>query len=580
MAMPARADIFPPCRWDSTNWSSATKFIDVYISTYQNESLSLSTGLSLADLQNAVKRTLNILNEDFASPIRFRYGGTHAGTTNSAPTGSILLRGDLTCRSGLELAQAYWYVSSGVRYKGGVYFFKRRLTQINPMQCSDFVWGVKENESGKTDFMLVLLHELGHGVFNSHHPDDPDENQSGNCDYTQDQMTLMRSAAIGGRQLVPKDWDVELFQQRFPKRTTNKFYKTYLFSDRVPWSTWTAPRMAPGVVNGRALFRPGSLPQHVPRIHLVWGRGSNSQALVGGGGAVATGKYTGAGSGITSLQEHAPPMARIPAVAQKPGSDEMLVAYVTRNSLFAAPYIQGSDVGRICYKRSTNGGITFGAETCGANNPSFQVNRGGLNVVYDQASNNFLIAFIGGSVSDDDNLNAIHIWGIPSLSGAADPESITLFNASTFGIPSIGTWHAPSMACDGTRCIVVYEAPNNSGCLRWFFGTIDQLFFPNPTTRFVPSSGEFEQCSGFIGVFGTPSVSFDSGSTGMQRFVLAVTNDSSYAIGYRMNSAGTAWVDSHFIYGDSNGYLSTFVLANRAFGSQSFIQAWFLRYRE
>jgi hypothetical protein len=537
--------------------------LNVYITSSGSGSLPTALGLSLTSLENALRRTLNIFNEEYGSAIRLTYAGTK--TSDAFVPGAIILRGNPTnCHPeenrGAAVSRSY---SNGIVNAVGITYF--RLSR--GLNCAPFTWGVQENPGNGNiiDFVAITIHELGHGVFDVDHPDDPAEIASGNCEDF-GQLSLMRRALPGSgpRGRVPKEWDMEIFQQRYPKRgQSSNFLKKY----RLGPSSWQAASFANGQGAADILFRPGSLPQNVPEINLVWGRSAAVIALTGGAGVPATGRYQfGA---VHNLQEHhqATPMGRTPAIARKPGTSELLLAYQVRSTFLETPYTSGSDIGIICYRRSTDSGTTFGAEVCESNSALFQAHRGGLSTTYDPASNSFLIGFIGGTQSDDENLNAIHIRNIPSLTGTAAPPEITRFNLAP---KSFGSWHAPSIACTGVGsdgCRVVYESPDNLGCIRWFSGGINMSTGQFTTGTLV----EVNQCLS-AKAFDAPSISYNAP---LNLFVLAVTENSTSARAYAATPPGM-FVDDGLLYSSGGvSFISTVVLAVRNGGTQ----AWFVKYR-
>jgi hypothetical protein len=252
-------------------------------------------------------------------------------------------------------------------------------------------------------------------------------------------------------------------------------------------------------------------------------------------------------------------MLRPTAIATRPGTQEVLVSYTKQTG--TNYYLAGSDIGRVCYRKSMDGGNTYGPEICGITSAQDSY-RNGLTATYDPYSACFLIAYIGG-VS-----KPIKVWTVPA-NGSATPTNVVTYQISAGEIDA-SSWHAPSIACSGIAggCRVVFEDATNAGTVKWFKAGVD-ILGRLASASSVSSAGLYS--------YDTPSVVW----SGPTDFIMAVSSKSNAAYAYVMTSTGSSWSGIGDIWNDASSYISTVVLTDRRTGTPlgNYSQGWWLRYR-
>lgn len=423
-------------------WPNGTTAVAVYVhdnpqGTGTSRGLVYALNLDLQSTEIAVRRTLNILNEEVGGAIKLQYGGTTTSSTNI--NGAIVLRAQECSNDAsgtpLAFARAQSASSGGKRVRGQIEFFRKHGNI-----CKPITWFLQE-EANQTDIPSVLIHELGHVFYDVGHPNDP----SFNCTIGANDMTIM-NVPKPPRARVIKDWDREIFQVRHGVRSINsKLYK----SARLGAGNWQVAHQVPDSEDVRFTYRPGSLPQNasIRNIGFLRHPATSTFPQLTGGGSIAVARYNLGGFAHQKVGQDASIMRPV-AIASRDDS-EFLVAYVKRiNS-----YILDSDIGKICYRRSLDSGITYTSEEC-EESANWQVYRNGLTAAYSSFGDSFIIGFVGDG-------DYIRLGVVPAI-GSTTPAHVT-------NVPSFQrSWHAPAIACStesvSDACRVVWEERTNYGC--------------------------------------------------------------------------------------------------------------------
>jgi len=232
---------------------------------------------------------------------------------------------------------------------------------------------------------------------------------------------------------------------------------------------------------------------------------------------------------FSGLQEPVAVATRRKVALSGPGG-ESIVAY--KKATGATLFVDTSTA--ICYRKSTNSGVSFGAEICPVGVTGSI--RSGLTASYDENTQLFSIMW----ALDNGQLR---ILSIPATGGAT-PGALTTLAQKSF--------HAPSLACAPgvNSCKLVWENWDASGCLTWYEGGF------SATGYFVPSLGR-QQC---YSAFDTPSVVFDEYDS-VFRLTLGQGNYAAYA--FTMSSAGgTIWTPVTDLYNNASSYISHPVMSS------------------
>jgi hypothetical protein len=204
-----------------------------------------------------------------------------------------------------------------------------------------------------------------------------------------------------------------------------------------------------------------------------------------------------------------------------------------------------SDSNSICYRRSADGGATYGDETC---LPSPGSLRFGLTAAYDERTGAFLVA-------EATDFGRLRVHTIPST-GSGLALQVTDLNYFS--------WHAPSIACGingADNCIITWEDKSTNGCLTWAPAHVDTT---DPTVtrfgRFAVSTIALQQC--YL-QWDTPSVAYNQED---DSFRLAYGSGNYAAYSYTMPAVGgTSWTGTGDIWNSFNSYISMPVLSTERF---------------
>lgn len=303
--------------------------------------------------------------------------------------------------------------------------------------------------------------------------------------------------------------------------------------------SWGTSSAASGLNIG---WRPASLSQAFPYTAIAWiDFPVNYFAL---GRWVASYYSAGTFNYSQSLANDAVPSSG--GMAASKYSNEVLSAYRKQSSnwYYATSY-------EVCYRRSTNGGQTWGTEVCPFVYPPSP--RPNVTVAYDPSTMVFLIAYAqaNGQIS----VNTVPETGSPTL-----PYLNNL---------SEKAWHAPSIACSGTSagCRMVWDNLDSLGCLTWYEAQV------NSAGQFIPSVKR-TQCYEQVN---TPSVAY-SPKDGTFRLAF-IQGTAAYS--YKMLSTGTSWTGTGDIWNNASTSISPPTLATEyscLFSCSGNVRTWLLRY--
>jgi hypothetical protein len=539
----------------ATGWPWNTLNVKIYVhydpSVGSGPGMGLRYALNMSqiDVEYAVIRTVNILNEEVGGKIKLQYSGTTTSTTDI--TGAIVLRSaNPDCSNAASgylkaLAHANAVGFAGFRLRGRVSFFRKHSDECNPIAFT-------LQESGD-DVIAILIHELGHVFYDVGHSDSP----SPGCAVASNVMSIMRSAGAAQngpwgpalpRWRVIKDLDRFRFQQshgvRGPHASLHRSYRYPL--------AWSFPQQVPDTVGWKFHYRPGSLPQNVNDRNLGSLINVSSTPQPGGGGIPHIGRYA-TGSFVNQSTSSESTMMRPVAVAARSGSQEVLVVYAKRAF---GTYGVDSDVGRICYRRSLDAGVTYGAETCEAGN-AWHVWRSGLTAAYSLRGDVFLVGYIGTGES-------MRIGFVPA-SGSSFPPGFS----AVVGFDK--SWHAPAVACrdqapsQSSNCLIVWEDKTNVGCRTTQAASVN----PVGSIQFLSSSN-----SPCLPLYDTPGLAHNHST---DRYELLVTSKNDAIYSYIAVPDNLSWAGHGDVWNSTNSFVLSGVVGYRA-GLANRLQAVFVKY--
>jgi hypothetical protein len=403
------------------------------------------------------------------------------------------------------------------------------------------------------DLITTLIHELGHAVYDVGHPD------VDGCAFPAGTQSVMNSGGLfGDASRVIRDWDREIFQTHLGTRSANsQIYRSYWSSS----SGWQSPFGA--YLTNVFHYRPGSMSQ-LPVARNLGYLNSNGSVQFTGGGTPVSGKYEAGIAGSTVGSTAA--LMRPVAVAARPGTSEVLIAYLSRAN---GSYGLNSEVGFVCHRRSFDNGTSYGAATC---QTSWLARRNGLTAAYSSRGDAFVIGFVG-------NNGAMRIGAVPA-NGSSFPTAERGF---VFGGAALTSWHAPALACrtdanDQFGCRAVYQAFDGYGCLTTFkFGLDPNNIVAGEDIKMSSVAPDSSPC--FV-AFDTPGLGYDPGE---DRFMALNVwwNDTIYA--YSQYSSSTDWSYNSTPWAVPYSYILAPVLAVRGMYFLGILvggrfQAWFVKY--
>jgi hypothetical protein len=340
-------------------WFSPQQVVPIYMNTVGANSAPTATSISSTNLADALKRAIYIWNEQAGASIKLRYMGA---TSSTAISNAVVVVGNSAqaCGSPGSGAEAdvvygfvpYWLWSRITLYKfrGNCGFTPWVLTPSEP------------SDSAATDVVRTLIHELGHAVYNMGHPND-DGYSDQDCIYS----SLLPTSVMGATSRSLGNWDLEVAQQRYGVRAQYSIFQKSYMTSPITWKPiWEA---APGS-GARPLFRMGSIGQLLDVRPLGFVENGGTSVKDGGVGTW----YDVAQYNVAQLKSWyhlTTSLGRPVALASQPSTVpavnppvDFLMAYqkFIGTNIYEDP--TGEQTGKVCWRRSTNGGLTWGAESC------------------------------------------------------------------------------------------------------------------------------------------------------------------------------------------------------------------------
>jgi hypothetical protein len=560
-------------------WGNPQVTVNVYMHSPTNGpeaagTLANSTGKSYDDTLVAVKKAINIINEESGAAIKLRYAGftDSRGEAGASPVG-IVLRGD-DCADGVtpvgggakrplgSIAQAVTTAldTNGFRKSGYIRFFDRRAS-VAMGTCDDINWTFTEDAT--FDIVSVLIHEFGHIAFNIGDLD------TSNCALWSDDIESVMDgrgyAHYGPTRRVLKEFDQYLMQYRYaPRGKTNTIYRGSKTSGSTSWSTATQVSST----GSNPMYRFGSVTQDTSSNGVrafAYLSNPNNYAALGYTGEVRSGKYVtsfasqGMATGVDNLM-------RPGATAVKSGTQNVLAAYIKRANTM---YLLDSYVGLICYRLSPDGGSTYGPETCGTVADSKNSFRNGLTATYDPNSDAFLVS-AAGLYGTTGNTNRLKIWVIPAPGNTTmTTSSIRPVTDSTFG--NSVSHYAPSIACKfaANGCLITFaNAVYLQGC-----ATV-RRFTVNPTTGAITFTNASQGLACYP-LLDQPSTAYDPTT---DEYYMAVTSEGQEVRTLKFAASTSTWYHDGTVWSNTNSFVSTPAIGFIGNATPSRLEVWFLRY--
>lgn len=541
IARPAHAVLGKTCHLGgdpNVPWFNPRTTVDVWVTTNAALNPMTATGQPQVQFENAVRKSVNILNEEGGTSLKLRYRGT---TTSTVITNAVVVTGRVDVCDG-ALAKAFPQLTgSNTYFRGTVEFRKFAGGSCAPIAWTTSILG------GGNDIVAVLNQELIHQVYNVAHPQDAPINPD--CeDFGQPSVMRMPSRVLS-------NWDLEVIQGRYGPRAQ---YSRFFRSKMTGAASWQTAFEATGMSFLRPLYRPGSISQRSTEPWFGWVYAFDNGVQAGGTGRADVNRYMAGSQSWNLMTAPDGTFGRPVAVAYKPptaSGAELLLAY---QKVAAGNTIYSSTRGQICYRKSVNNGVSWSFETCPAT--AFATTYG-LAAAWDAYSNAFVIGFSQTSPGHTFELAALTV----PATGSATPSVVSFLG--------VASPHGPGIACGGvatsSNCLFAYETADTSGLLGYTRVSI------NPTTGAATKGTVFSQ--GWL-IYDTPSVIYVPQDT---TFRLAYTVASAAIYSYKMHAVtGTSWTGTGDIFNNASAHVSTVVLAARlgADGSSIFPYGWFIKY--
>ena len=534
-ARPAGAVLTNTCHFagsPSVPWFDAKTTVDFWITTNTDFDPIAATGLSQSAFTNGLAQALNIWNEESGSTLKLRYRGFTSAISVSK---AVVITGRSTTCLG-PTAQAFPGLVNN-RYDHGTIELYKLGGQCNPI-----AWSTTPTVGA--DLVQVLVHEIGHQVFNIAHP----TAASGDC-VNFGQISVMK--APGFR--VLGNWDIEVAQGRYGLRAQ---FARFFRSKMTGAVTWQVPFEATGMSFLRPLFRPGSISARSINPWFGWIYAFDNGVQNGGAGRADVNRYQAGSKDWNLMTAPDGALGRPVAMAyRKAGAlpSQILLAY---QKVPSGSTVYNTLNGQICYRTSTNEGVTWSLETC----PSGAIaTTYGLTASWDSFSGAFVIAF--SQHAPPTRVFEIGILAVPPAGSAGSP---------TVSFQGISSPHGPGIACGGSttssNCMVTYQRGDSTGGLGWTKVSVSSSLVA--THGAVSSQG--------LAVFDTPSV-IHVPSDNTFRMAYAVNSSAIYS--YKMDAlTGTSWAGTGDIFNNSAAQVSSPVLYTRDSGGVINVYGWFLKY--
>lgn len=273
-----------------------------------------------------------------------------------------------------------------------------------------------------------------------------------------------------------------------------------------------------------------------------------------GGGALKVARYEPGGVAYTDTVTNS--LMRPVSTAAKFGTGESIWVYLKREN---GVYFQDSDLGRICYRKSMDNGVTVSGEVCLAG-PAALAYGNGLTVTYSARGNIFVVGYLG-------SMNHVYLAAVPAAGNTSSANTVDTGYRS---------WHAPAVACredaaDPAGCHMVHEDFTNAGCAATSaFGATSIPF--TYTFTFISPAGWTSPC---VALFDTPGLAY---SPAENVYEMAVTSWSDTIRAYRQSASSLSWTSDGDIWNVPGSYVLSAVLSFRNGGVSPRFQSWFVSY--
>lgn len=545
----------------TANWADTTERRIYILHDPGNPTIGLTwgTGLSFPDVEKGVKRTISLLNEESGSATKFIYAGTQIIGTPQA--GSILLTGK-SCSDGLNGralgvgGQTFFTFTAGNTIIDRAEVTAYRSAGDDDGNCNPMIRSFEEGS-----FYELMFHELGHAAFRMAHPN----SQTSYCtDWTFFTPSVMLAETDTKRTLVFKDYDMFHFQANTaPRGQFGEPHRSY--TNGAGWTSG-APLTTPNTLFIHNSW--GSIPSGTGTSRLLpYVRNGSTTPVANGTGTQAVGIPTGASFSTYTTYGTGTAMMRPQAVAQKPSSNNALWAYVKRE--YSSNNLD-SDIGRVCYRYSTDAGVTWASEVC-QTGASYLVARGGVSAAYDPQSNSFLVGFIGGSATiTGASSRRVNLLVLP---GPGNTAPVTPLFTGVY------SYHAPSIACrastSGTdkNCLLHYEnidvgtSEVISGCARH-----RDLRVTSGTTPSISYSAVTG--TGCVATYVQPSVAFSSATS---ELYLVQTELGDSVNTYKRAYAATSWTSFGTPFVSASNIVTGAAIGEFAWNGVPRMEAWYTK---
>ncbi len=516
--------------------SGGGRIVDVWLASGATYGVAARLGFNPTLTERALQQAISIWNEQSGARFLLRYRGTQASNGGCVQDAINIVAGDLLC-DGLNgtIAQAHPYDNNGDDIVECGVVWLRKFFNDNSDQCTTPIPWQFATENVYPDVTSVLVHEIGH-TFGFHHSDIEECAPLGRTD----ELSVMRGGGISfGR--VLREWDKHRLMNAYGNRAATAV------ATRRDWngSAWVTgtPLAIP------MLHRPGAS-QNYAWTSLSWFRRQPTNRQV------VSAKFIQNDNALTSVFAFSPNQSshqQVPgAVAIQPSTGRAIAVYQRRLS---TRYANMSDRNTICYRLSTDSGVSFGSEYCSANFTW----RYGVTVAYDPYSQRFIYAY----ASPDGSGNALQ------------EDRIRLVTMNTDGTSIVGSLlsakasSAPSLACRNAA----------SGCRFAYHSTSDSLLW----TEFgVTAAGAVAIGTTYQHPFYTdesPSIVWFEHD---QTYRLALRQGIGGIFSYSMSATGSTWVGTGDIWNTTTaGYSAPVLSTERScfFGHcTGALRAWAVRW--
>ena len=370
----------------SVPWFTLGSTVDLWYTTDSSLSPLTATTLPVAQFQAAIIKAVNVWNEQSGSYLRIRYRGPTSSDSISCDQSfgqqcGIVIQGNLTYCTPVDVTEAYVTLDTLHKFQTGIIVIYEKDSNCNQAPWSTTTSG------GLYDVVARMIHEMGHEFFAMGHPNEA----SGDCTQYDPYGNVLESVMWtnhDSRNL--KAWDQEVAQERYGSRATHsKMMKTHVSGA----TAWQTPVQVTGSTGQHSLFRPHSMTSEINTRVVSWIDGGTAYQE-GGAGSVFGARYADGLSHVATLASR--------VVGTTPGAIGRPVAVASQSYVNTTPVVlvvyqktqtgyetYDRDVDNICWKTSSDLGVTYSAESCSSIGTTIH----GVSAAYDFSANKFVIAY-------------------------------------------------------------------------------------------------------------------------------------------------------------------------------------------